>query len=284
MADGNDVMRDNWETKSGAKWVRMSDEMDRRLAPVARLLLERAEPRPGERVLDVGCGGGATTLLLAEKVAPGGSVLGVDISDAMLDVARARVAEAGNFELIRADAEEHVFAPPRFDLVASRFGVMFFADPARAFRNIRGAMRAGGRLCFVCWAPLADNPHWRAPLEIAIRHLGPPAPVPPHAPGPMAFDDPDYVRALLERAGFHDIAITPEAITLPGRATPADEAEFATSMGPAGSRIGEATPPDDVLAAIRGEIAAAFAPYANAHGLALPATVFVVTATAPGHG
>ncbi len=280
MAEGNKAMQENWETASGAKWVRVADEMDRRLERIGALLLERAAAQPGERVLDVGCGGGATTRLLADAVTPGGSVVGLDISEAMLGVARARLEGRPEAALVRGDAEDHAFAPPPFDLVASRFGVMFFADPVRAFRNIRGAMRAGARLCFVCWAPLAENPSWRIPFEIAVRHLGPPATKPPHAPGPMAFDDPDYVRGLLGAAGFRGVVVKREATEVPGRASAAKEAEFAVLMGPAAAHIGEVGASEDAVAAIREEVEAAIAPRATPAGIVTPATVFVVTATA----
>jgi ubiquinone/menaquinone biosynthesis C-methylase UbiE len=125
--------------------------MDRSLHEIGRLLLERAAIRPGERVIDVGCGSGATTLAAAPLVGAQGSVLGVDVSEPMLAVARRRAAGLGNVRFVAADAQTHAFEPGAQDLVLSRFGVMFFDDPPRAFASLRRALRPGGRLCFVCW-------------------------------------------------------------------------------------------------------------------------------------
>jgi SAM-dependent methyltransferase len=146
----------------------------------------------------------------------------------MLTAARQRIAQRSqrNITLLNGDAQAHSFSPDRFDLIASRFGVMFFADPAMAFQNLLAATRPGGRLCFACWAALEENRHWLIPYEVALRHLGPPAPKPPRAPGPLAFSEPDYVRSVLEEAGYESIEIrreTPDIIA----ASPLEEAEHA---------------------------------------------------------
>jgi SAM-dependent methyltransferase len=142
------------------------------------LLLARSDIAPGENVLEIGCGTGATTVPLAEAVGQRGRVVGVDRSEPMLAGARQRVAESllGNISLTRADAQVHRFEAGRFDLITSRFGVMFFADPVAAFSNLLPAARPGGRLCFICWGPLEENEHWLIPYEVALRHLGTPAP------------------------------------------------------------------------------------------------------------
>jgi ubiquinone/menaquinone biosynthesis C-methylase UbiE len=132
-------------------------------------------------VLEVGCGTGAATVPLAEAVGDTGEVVGIDISEPMLTAARQRISQRDqrNISLLHGDAQVYAFAPERFDLIASRFGVMFFAGPLMAFQNLLGAIRPGGRLCFACWAPLEENRHWLIPYEVALRHLGPPAPKPP---------------------------------------------------------------------------------------------------------
>ena len=141
-------------------------------------------------------------------------------------LAQKRIADAGveNVTLLLADAQIHAFPPAWFDLLTSRMGVMFFADPVAAFRNLIAALKPGGRLCTAVWATLAENVHWKIPLEIAIRHLGPPAPQPPHTPGPHAFGDRDYLRGILAAAGFADIAIKPRDFHIRGD-TPAAMAE-----------------------------------------------------------
>jgi len=166
---------------------------------VTEMLLAAARPKPGERVLDVGCGPWATTLPYAAAVGPSGHVTGIDISEPMLSVARQRVEEQGlnNIDLILADAQTHTLPQRSYDLVTSRFGVMFFADPAAAFRNLCAALKPGGRLCMAVWAAIEENVHRKLPFDIAVRRLGPPAMSAPHAPGPEVFSDRDYFRGVL---------------------------------------------------------------------------------------
>jgi len=271
-----------WNTVAGPRWVGLGGFVERRVAVVNDLLLARAGVAAGESVLEIGCGTGAATVPFAEAVGPRGRVVGVDISEPMLEGARQRVAESGlaNISLLQADAQVHPFEPEQFDLITSRFGVMFFADPFAAFSNLLPAARKGGRLCFVCWAPLGDNKHWLIPYEVALRHLGPPAPQPPRAPGPMAFGDPDYVRSILETAGFAGIAIDRETPLITG-STPEEEAEHACIMGPSGRLIDEKKPDEALRETIRREMIQAFAAYAEGKELQLPSTVFVVTARRP---
>ena len=228
----NTAQHQYWNTVAGPRWVGLGGFVERRVAAVNDLLLARSGVAAGESVLEIGCGTGATTVPLADAVGPSGRVVGVDIAEPMLEGARRRVAERGlgNITLLQADAQVHSFEPGQFDLITSRFGVMFFADPFAAFSNLLPAARRGGRLCFVCWAPLADNQHLLIPYEVALRHLGPPAPQPPRAPGPMAFGDPDYVRSILETAGFADIEINRESPDIIS-STPEEEAEHACIMG-----------------------------------------------------
>jgi SAM-dependent methyltransferase len=200
----------------------------------------------------------------------------------MLAGARQHIAASGlhNVTLLTADAQVHHFDPDRFDLIASRFGVMFFADPVAAFSNLLPAARAGGRLCFACWGPLDENKHWLIPYEVALRHLGPPEPQPPHMPGPMAFSDQAYVRSILETAGFADVGINRETPDIIG-STPAEEADFACIMSPAGRLIDEKKPEDAVRATIKREMTKAFAAYVLGKEMRLPSTVFLVTARRP---
>lgn len=278
----NTAQQEHWNTVAGPKWIGRGDAMEARLREVNELLLAQAAPSPGEVVLDVGCGMGTTALPLAAAVGPQGRVLGIDLSEPMLTAARQRIAESKirNLDLLLADAQVHRFEAGRFDLVASRFGVMFFADPVAAFRNLADAMRRGGRLCFVCWAPLTDNPHWRLPLEIVVRHLGAGSPMPPHAPGPMALSDAGYAREILEAAGFAGITIAATPCAMLG-STPEAEAEFASTMGPPAARIAECRPDEAGLTAIRQEMVDAFRPFMSPSGLRLPAMVFVVKALRP---
>jgi len=285
MSEGriaNTAQHQYWNTVAGPRWVGLAGFVERRVAAVNDLLLARSGVTAGETVLEIGCGTGAATIPFAEAVGPSGRVVGVDLSEPMLEDARKRVAESGlsNIALLQADAQVHPFEPGQFDLITSRFGVMFFADPFAAFSNLLPAARTGGRLCFVCWAPLADNQHWLIPYEVALRHLGPPAPQPARAPGPLALSDPDYVRSILETAGFADIAIDRETPMITG-STPEEEAEHACIMGPSGRLIDEKKPNEALRETIRQEMVEAFAAYARGKEILLPSTVFVVTARRP---
>jgi SAM-dependent methyltransferase len=275
----NTAQQEYWNTVAGPRWVGLGGAVERRVQRVNDLLLARAGARAGESVLEIGCGTGAATVPFAEAVGERGRVVGVDISEPMLAAARQRIAESGldNVTLLQADAQVHRFEAGHFDLITSRFGVMFFADPAAAFSNLLPAARPDGRLCFVCWAPLEENRHWLIPYEVALRHLGPPAPTPPHMPGPLAFSDPGYVRSILDSAGFADVVIDRETPDIIG-ATPEEEAEHACVMGPPARLIDEKKPDDAVRETIRREIREAFAAYARNGAMLLPSTVFLVTA------
>jgi ubiquinone/menaquinone biosynthesis C-methylase UbiE len=273
-------MRRHWNEVAGPRWVRLGGIQEARNVEVATLLLEAAAAKPGERVLDIGCGTGATLLPLAGAVGPQGRVTGVDIAEPMLDQARRRTTERGlgNVELLLADAQTHDFAPASFDLVVSRFGVMFFADPFAAFRNLHGALRDGGRLAMGVWAPIADNTHWKLAYDIVVRRLGQPAAVAPHAPGPLAFSDPDYFRRILAEAGFADISIVPREFHVRGESA-AGMAEHATMMGPSGRLLDEKQADAPTRAAAAAEIAEAFAAYADSTGeVRLPGTVWLAAA------
>ncbi len=273
---GNEKQVEYWNEVAGPKWVRLGDAMEQRLDAINRLLIERAAPCPGEAVLDIGCGTGSTTLPAAGLVGASGRVLGIDISAPMLTAARQRLTDHDNVELRQADAQTEKF-PPQFDLAISRFGVMFFTDAAAAFTMIRHALKPSGRLCFAAWAPLAENPHWRIPLEIAERHLGPGKPRHPRAPGPLAFADRTYVQDTLTAAGFHHVEVTPEAVPVLDDSLD-DAARIACIMGPAGALLDEKSADPATRAAIAAEIRDAFAPFNTGKPLRLPAMVFIVKA------
>jgi SAM-dependent methyltransferase len=284
MADTGDLganaaQLEYWNTVAGPRWVGLAGLVEKRVEKVNDLLLARSAVRSGEKVLEVGCGTGAATVPLAEAVGDAGEVVGIDISQPMLASARARISRRDhpNITLLQGDAQVYPFTSNQFDLIASRFGVMFFADPTAAFRNLLGATRPGGRLCFACWAALEENRHWLIPYEVVLRHLGPPAPKPPHAPGPLAFSEPDYVRAVLQGAGYEGIEIRRETPDIIG-ANPAQEAEHACIMGPSGRLIEEKKPPDSLRELIKREMTEAFTPYATGDEMVLPSTVFLVTA------
>jgi len=275
----NEAMRHYWNTVAGPRWVAGQGFRERRNQESLALLLGCLRLTGGESVLEVGCGTGAVTVPLAQAVGEHGRVVAVDISEPMLGVARQRIAESGthNVTLLLGDAQVMPLEQTAFDIATSRMGVMFFADPVAAFRNIGTALKPGGRLVFACWAPLAENRHWLISYDIALRHLGPPAASSDPVPGPLAFGDPDYVRRILSAAGLAEITIERAHPTIIG-GNPEEEARQAVMMGPT-ARLIEAKQPDEATRkVIADEIATAFAAEAMGGPIRLPATIFLVTA------
>ena len=212
MSATNAAQIEYWNAGAGETWAAMQRVLDDELGPLGEAGIALLAPKAGERVIDIGCGCGATSLDLAQAVGPGGAVLGVDISAPMLTVARTRAADAGlpQAKFIEGDAQVHGFDAGAFDSVFSRFGVMFFADPPAAFANIRRALKPGGRLTFVCWRAVMENPWMTLPAMAALQHLPPlTEAVDADGPGPFAFADPAKVRGILAAAGFADIDLKP---------------------------------------------------------------------------
>jgi SAM-dependent methyltransferase len=279
--DANAGQRRYWNEIAGPRWVAAPGFRERRNQESLALLLARLGLVGSESVLEVGCGTGALTLPLAAAVGEHGSIVGIDISEPMLRLARQRVEERGllNVTLQLGDAQLFPFKRAAFDLATSRMGVMFFADPTAAFRNIGSAVKPGGRLVFACWAPLAENRHWLISYDIALRYLGPPAPPPPHEPGPLAFGDPDYIHQVLAAAGFVEVNVDRAHPTIVC-GSPEEEARQALMMGPTARLIEEKKPTEAIRQTIAQEIEAAFAA-AGSGPLRLPATIFVVAARRP---
>jgi SAM-dependent methyltransferase len=277
--DTNAAQRRYWNTVAGPRWVATRGFRERRNQESTALLLGRLGLADGESVLEIGCGTGALTVPLAAKVGEHGRVVAVDISEPMLGAARQRVGEHGlrNVTLLHGDAQVFDFERAAFDLATSRMGIMFFADPVAAFRNIGGALKPSGRLVFACWAPLEENRHWLISYEIALRHLGPPAPPPAHEPGPLAFGNPDYIRHVLATAGFAGITVERAHPTIMG-GSPDEEARQALMMGPTARLIEEKKPSEATRQVIAHEIEAAFLAEASSGPIRLPATIFLVAA------
>lgn len=193
-----------WNEKAGQNWTLLQARMDANMAAMGEAIVAFAQAGPGMAVLDVGCGTGATSLALAGA---GATVTGLDISKPMLELARERAAGAGlPITFIEADASAYPFAPD-FDVIVSRFGVMFFDAPAQAFANLRKALKPGGRIAFICWRTPAENPWAVAPLMAAKPFLPEQPPPDPLAPGPFAFCDPGRIEDILGRSGFSAIRI-----------------------------------------------------------------------------
>jgi SAM-dependent methyltransferase len=267
-----------WNGPGGQRWADRQQAQDILLAPVADILIDRAQAKAGERIVDVGCGSGAISIALAQKVGPSGHVLGVDISGPMLARAR-QLATAGlPVDFVLADATIYPFDPASFDLLVSRFGVMFFAEPVRSFANLRQALKSSGRLAFACWREPRENPFFMAPLQAVYKHA-PKLPQPgPEDPGPFSFASEARVQRILSEAGYSGIAMEPCNLSLDiaiGRGLDA-AVESALEIGPAARALAEQPP--DVVAAAAHSIREALTPLVRGQSVSLPAAIWIVTA------
>jgi ubiquinone/menaquinone biosynthesis C-methylase UbiE len=268
-----------WNAVAGETWANLQDRLDHQLELLGRRGMGELQLTPGQRALDIGCGTGQTTLALARAVGPQGAVLGVDISHPLLEVARRRAVKGGaaNATFVEADAQTEGFEPASFDAAFSRFGVMFFADPVAAFRNIRSALKPGGRLAFVCWRMASENPVMTVAMAAATPYLRPmPAPADPNAPGPFAFADPERTRGILADAGFTEIAIAPHNEKV-GGGNLDQTLELSLRVGPLGSFLRENPDQRDAaVAAVRQALAAHEGP----DGVKLDSGTWIVSARA----
>lgn len=246
-----------WNGPAGDRWAKEQQHIDAGMAPITELLFAHAAPRAGERVLDVGCGAGTTTLRLASL---GCAVTGIDVSRPMLAVARARGAN-----VIEGDAAK---APGTYDLIFSRFGVMFFADAPAAFAHLRSITR---RFAFVCWQPYDANPWAHEPMRAAADLLPPQPPLVPDAPGPFAFARPERIRELLPTA-----EITAATSTMGVGATLDEAVAASLHIGPLSRAASEL--PEPVRDQIRGRMRDLYARYLTPDGVRLPAAIWLVRA------
>lgn len=222
-----------WNQAGGQAWVDLQNLMDRLNRPIEEVLVARAFPGAGKRVIDIGCGAGATTLGMAKRLGPEGLSLGVDISGPLIEIAKAQAIAGAQF--VEADAQTYDFGAPGFDAAMSRFGVMFFSNFDAAFANIRAGLKPGAELVFACWRKPADNPMAVIASRAAAPFLPPTPPTDPLAPGRFAFADPDRVHGILQRSGWAQINIdrldTPTPVALPDLVT------LSLRMGPVAAAL-----------------------------------------------
>lgn len=284
MSDGqaNLEQRTYWNDLAGPRWVKLQERLDAQIQPFGVAALQRAEIKTGERVLDVGCGCGQTTLDLARSVGTQGLVTGIDLSLPMLERARERKEEKGiaNVEFFYADAQTYRFETSPYDLAFSRFGVMFFDNPTVAFTNLRSALRPRGRLCFVCWQGLEKNEWAKIPLAAAAQHVALPPQAVPGTPGPFAFADQIRVRQILKDARFIEVKFEAYETQLSmGGATTVDEAvDFSLEIGPVATLLRDAD--TKVKSQVRSSLSTALLPYAKQGGVKLGGAVWIVRALA----
>jgi ubiquinone/menaquinone biosynthesis C-methylase UbiE len=269
-----------WNGPGGQRWANRQQAQDVLLGPVADILIDRASPAAGERIIDVGCGSGATTIAFAQKVGPSGHALGIDVSGPMLARARQSAPPQLPVDFVLADATIYPFDPASSDLLASRFGVMFFADPAASFANMRKALRRSGRLAFACWREPRDNPWMMAPLQAVYKHVPKLPQQGPEDPGPFAFASEARVNRILSEAGFTGIAMEPCPLSLDVAIGGGLDAavQGALEIGPANRALEGASA--DVRAAATHSIREVLAPFVRGQAVTLAGSIWIVTARA----
>lgn len=275
------TQREYWNSKVGEEWVRQGDLMDRMLGPLTQPALDLLNVQRGERILDIGCGGGATTLALARSAGANGLAVGADISQPLLTLARER-AKAANLraEFVEADVATTPIPGAPFDAAFSRFGVMFFDDPATGFTKIRRALRPNGRIVFICWRTFAENGWTYASLEALKPMLKAPlVPADPSLPGPFQLQDPNKISANLATAGWRDVSIAPwdGDILVAGGGDRHAAAAFLMRIGPCARAIAEQQLD---AAQAQARLAEFLQKYETPAGVPLPAACWIVSAAA----
>ena len=283
MTTKNATQIEFWNGETGQNWVSHDALMEAMLQPLGEAVMDSLTLKPGEHVLDIGCGCGHTSLSLADRVGAEGSVTGIDISAPMLAVASQLAAEHttrhNSVQFLEADAQTHRFTPESYDAAFSRFGVMFFEDPVAAFTNLRASLRPSGRLAFCCWQPRAVNPFMTVPAMAALELLPAPPEIPPRTPGPFAFEEADYVAEILTKAGFEHVAVTPlrQPLTFGRGMSLEDIVERLVEIGPIAQMVREA--PEDLQQPVRDKVVDAVAPfYQTGGGMTLEGQFWLVTA------
>lgn len=279
----NEKQKNYWTNVAGKKWLAMGGAMEARFVSVNDVLMARASLQTGEAVLDIGCGTGVTSLTAARLVGPSGRVRGVDVSEPLLDVAKSQGADTAlqNLDFILADAQTDLLGLSA-DILLSRFGVMFFEDPIAAFKNLRANAKPGARMVFAAWAPVSKNPHWLKPLELARTLVGDGVVRRPHAPGPLAFDDIDYVMSILLQSGWQNANVQEQQISLIGESLD-QEARIACLLGPAGALFEEKKADAEILERAEQMFLKSLPDYVDQlpdGSVKLPATIHIITATA----
>lgn len=277
-----DMPTEAWDGVMGERWLAMLDQFEGMIAPIGIALLAGADFHPGQSVIDIGCGAGATSIDIARLVGPTGRVTGLDIAPMLIAKARERLDETliDTVEFVVADAQTTTPEAAPVDRLFSRFGVMFFEDSAAAFANMRGWLAPGGQIDFACWQAPDRNPWIGMAAQIVGQHIQLPE-RDLDGPGPFRFADPDRTRAMLEGAGFHDVVINPWTGDQPlagEGSTPESATDFIMTTLDVSARLAEQDP--DLPARVRAEIATALARYQRDGAVRLPGAAWFVTARA----
>jgi len=281
-AEPNASQVESWNGPGGQHWVAEAERYDRTTGSFGERIIEAAAPGPGERVLDVGCGNGAVALAVSALVAPGGSVMGLDISGPMLASARRRAdaARIASVSFRKGDAQVYPLPPASFDAVVSRFGVMFFDDPVAAFANLGRALKPRGRITFTCWRDLLVNDWLMVPAGAALQYVPMPDLGQPGARGPFSLADPERVHQVLRDAAFAEIAAEEIARSMPMGSSADDVLAFMRGTEMAQVLMTGVDPgtAEQAWAAVK----AALQAHAEPGGITLAGTAWIVTARRAG--
>ena len=243
-----------WNEKSGPKWVKLDDSMNERFSILTEELFSRANINENDRVLDIGCGGGQTSFQASQLVGYSGQVLGADISEALLNLARSKFSNTGNLDFSLCDAQNHKFQSNEFDKIISRFGVMFFENPVEAFRNIYRSLKVNGSLNFVCWSDMIENEFLMEGADIITKHTQINLPPLTREPGPFAFSEKSYIEEILSLSGFKNIKIDKVKTTILTKDSVEQAAEILMNIGPRAKMLSQAGVADEAMHKIRERI------------------------------
>lgn len=275
----NNAQEENWNGPGGQSWVTYQERIDAAAVAFSSACMERLQAKPGERIIDVGCGAGTTSMELAKQVGAQGQVLGLDFSKPLLQLAEKRAESIANVSFECGDAGQ-ARSQQDYDALFSRFGVMFFDRPALAFSNLRSTLSPEGRLAFICWQGPDKNPWIAEPMARLLPFLdeAPPAPK-PNAPGAFGLADRAYARRELSKAGYQDIEIEPFTADMILGTQGVDSAvEFTMQLGPGASLVEGASA--STVEQIHASLAEFFEQYRNGDVVALPGAAWLITARA----
>ena len=276
--DENSESQTFWNEEGGQQWVNNIDSVETFIQPLSEQLLDTVLPASGEQVLDVGCGGGLTSIKIAQLVGSDGSVTGVDVSRPIIDIAIERGKEIENLAFELGDAATWDFKEESYDIITSRFGVMFFDEPVAAFANLHKALKRSGRMVFLCWRKLEENPWMARTAKAAFEIVPPPQDTPapdPTAPGPFSLGDRAHLESVIKLAGFTDIEV--KAVDQGLHMGDLDDAvKFFLKMGPAAEIAKNAS--EQQTQQIIGAIMQVLSEYDTPQGVVSPAAAWIVSA------
>lgn len=271
------ILSPDWNATAGEGWIAAQSAMEAMLRPFSQALCMQLKAMPNASVLDIGCGTGATTFDIQEQMGPDGRCTGIDISATMLAAARERAARDGSpARFVEADAQSYSFGEERFDAVVSRFGVMFFADPAAAFANLRGACSEGAPLHMIAWRSGEENPFMTIARDVALPLLPPEVAQQARPTGQFAFADRNYVTDILAQAGWQDIVFEECNAICAFPATALDT--YAARMGPIARLIPQVE--EALRAPITAAVREAYMPYVQDSEVRFDAACWMISARA----